>query len=618
MDSFSGSFPLGFISFYLDMSSEEHNEVVIATATGTLIEEEVRQQLEETAVSQATAAVKDAESKQHPDPPKDSSAKTDPTPSPSTDESISAYIERQLQTLGCQGTGLDISFLPPTTSAIVDNAHEQTAEKVSESEPIPQVATVSADKESPEVETVRATDIASEAGFSVIKADYFQTDTSDVEELLDSSGAETAKESPFLIMMETQSATGSEARKETEQLSSTGLPDVSSPKLFSPTKPLSASARTLINQHFSETYPSILPVGHATVAFLQGQVHSILRAVSTETITSSLHQMKNILEEAIRVGIRSQGTPQGPGKQRTKCFRKQTDSPGPGGQDSDVGTEGYTSGALSSEDEFVINSQRTGKEFSIIPPPSPPGQGSSSTPGPSSTHQVPSPGFCSTDYEPLATLTTYQASASSPPRKRRRLPGRTGKIMKEAYFKGIQWTRTFVTGTLDPEHNKHKFYCQICKTNVSIFSKGAREIVRHFQCESHFRKYQRWRYEHLKKKDKVTGRIVHEVRGKKGQLLTPLELEREIPFFMQAPLVETGCSYPFYEDHMAGLGSIAGQEEIRLCVQISMVALFGPRCGDLHVLELLWTQIGTVTNHQRLFSPYDWGSSTLTVNIVNF
>ena len=359
-------------------------------------------------------------------------------------------------------------------------------------------------------------------------------------------------------------------------------------------------------------------MGNATVAFIQGQVNSIFRAVSTETITSSLHQMKNILEEAIRVRVRFQGVQQGLSKQRIKCFRKQSDSPGQDGQDSNVGTEGYTSGALSSEDEFVINSQRTAKELSIVPPPSPPGQGSSSTPGPSTTHQVPSPRFCSTDYEPLATLTADQASASSPPRKRRRLPGRTGKIMKRAYLKGIQWTRTFVTGPLESEHNKHKFYCQICKTNVSMFSKGAREIVRHFQCNSHFRKDQRWRFEHLKKKDKVTGRVVHEFRGKKGQLLTPLELEREKPFFMQAPLVETGCSYPFYEDHMTGLGSIAGQEEIRLCVQTTMVALFAPRCGDLRVLEPLWLQLGTVTNQQSLFSPYDWDSSTLTVSIVDF
>ena len=171
--------------------------------------------------------------------------------------------------------------MPPTTSAILNDATEPTTEKVSESESIPQVATGSADKESPEVEAERVIDINSEAGFSITKADYFQTDTSDIEELLDSSGAETAEESPPLIAIETQSATGSEARKETEQLTSAGLPDVSSPKLFSPTRPLSASARTLINQHWSETNPSILPVGQATVAINQGQVHSILRAVSS-------------------------------------------------------------------------------------------------------------------------------------------------------------------------------------------------------------------------------------------------------------------------------------------------------------------------------------------------
>ena len=85
---------------------------------------------------------------------------------------------------------------------------------------------------------------------------------------------------------------------------------------------------------------------------------------------------------------------------------------------------------------------------------------------------------------------------------------------------------------------------------------------------------------------------------------------------MKAPLVETGCSFPFYDEYVAGLGSVASQEEIRLCVQISMVALFAPRCVDLHVLESWWSQIGTVTNHQARFSPYDWGSSTPTVSII--
>ena len=62
-----------------------------------------------------------------------------------------------------------------------------------------------------------------------------------------------------------------------------------------------------------------------------------------------------------------------------------------------------------------------------------------------------------------------------------------------------------------------------------MYSKGAREIVRHFQAESHFRKDQRWRYEHLKKTDRVTGQVVYEVRRKNWQIQTPLKLEKEKP-----------------------------------------------------------------------------------------
>ena len=120
MDSFSGSFPLEFISFCLDMSSEERNDFVPATATASMAEEEVAIP-EEAGTSQATSIPVDTESTQLV-PPGDNPDKTAPTSSPSTDESISAYIDRQLQTLGCQGLGLDISFLPPTSTAIVDKA----------------------------------------------------------------------------------------------------------------------------------------------------------------------------------------------------------------------------------------------------------------------------------------------------------------------------------------------------------------------------------------------------------------------------------------------------------------------------------------------------------------
>ena len=45
MDSFSGSFPLEFISFYLDMSSEDRNEATPEFAAETQVEESVVQTL---------------------------------------------------------------------------------------------------------------------------------------------------------------------------------------------------------------------------------------------------------------------------------------------------------------------------------------------------------------------------------------------------------------------------------------------------------------------------------------------------------------------------------------------------------------------------------------------
>ena len=77
--------------------------------------------------------------------------------------------------------------------------------------------------------------------------------------------------------------------------------------------------------------------------------------------------------------------------------------------------------------------------------------------------------------------------------------------MKPAYFKGIQWTKVFVSGRLDPVHNKYKFYSQICKTNISLYSEGARETVRHYQSEGQLRKDQQWRYEHLASPTKLQG-----------------------------------------------------------------------------------------------------------------
>ena len=225
MDSFSGSFPLEFISFYLDMLTEDRNEATPEFVAEAKVEESVAQTLMEPEAGRSGETRVDAAPtvSNKPEGTEGCTVRVRPTSSPSTDESISAYIERTLQTLGCQGTGLDITFLPPTDPVGNIESQELETEKASESDPIPQVAADQGEKTLTEEESVRQTDVNSEAGFSTTKVEYFQTDTSDVEELLDSSGAETTKNPPILIPLDDMRPLGQKSPKTPNTLPQEGL-----------------------------------------------------------------------------------------------------------------------------------------------------------------------------------------------------------------------------------------------------------------------------------------------------------------------------------------------------------------------------------------------------------
>ena len=173
-------------------------------------------------------------------------------------------------------------------------------------------------------------------------------------------------------------------------------------------------------------------------------------------------------------------------------------TPGPGQQSSsegessgeDCASGSYTSGAINSDDALDSLDFHIEHNYSPTSPSFRPRSQQTRTATPM-LPTGPGSGYSAEDYAPLATLfpkSTGNKTPTKPARKRPKVSGRPGKVMKESYFKGIKWTKTFVTGPLDPAHNQHKFYCQICKVNVSIKTKGAREIVRHYQGEAHLKK----------------------------------------------------------------------------------------------------------------------------------
>ena len=149
---------------------------------------------------------------------------------------------------------------------------------------------------------------------------------------------------------------------------------------------------------------------------------------------------------------------------------------------------------------------------SSVPLPSHPGFVNS---GPIDPQTIPeSPARSSPGNPTLATLrreaikerrqTRWQIPSRTrgPPSPKRRV----GRIMKEEYFDSMPWTRTFLSGPVDPKWNPHKIYCQICNCNVSIRAKGSKDFLRHYATERHLCRDQRWRYEHLTIEDPLTNR----------------------------------------------------------------------------------------------------------------
>ena len=311
--------------------------------------------------------------------------------------------------------------------------------------------------------------------------------------------------------------------------------------------PLSGTSRVIVKQCFEEVNPICLDPGHPVVAFNQDQITSILRIVADESARASFEMLNSIVEGASKLNLSSSKQTASRARARSSSG-PETDTDvscgsattyGPRGVDS---SPGYTSETESRQD-FQ----------SSVTLPSPPvfvdpghldlasNQGSpvGSSPGNQTLATVTKEAIKA--QRQAGRSVSSRTKSRAPPRPRHRV----GRIMKEEYFETMPWTRTFVSGPVDPRWNRHKIYCQTCKCNVSIRSKGPKEILRHYVTERHLRKDQRWRYEHLTMEDPLTKRPRYQVRGRDGKILSNYQLQLELPHFIDCELVDIGDKLPF-------------------------------------------------------------------------
>ena len=120
---------------------------------------------------------------------------------------------------------------------------------------------------STETEQDRRDETTSEVRHFRGKVDYFQTETSEIEDLCDSAGATPAHNSLTLVApvlsdipdFECRFPGSSEAHESTNLSNNARQP--------ADRQQLTASERVLLRKHFTENEPVKLPMRHATLAF---------------------------------------------------------------------------------------------------------------------------------------------------------------------------------------------------------------------------------------------------------------------------------------------------------------------------------------------------------------
>ena len=402
-----------------------------------------------------------------------------------------------------------------------------------------------------------------------------------------------------------------------------------------PMQELSGRSRAILKQFFDETPPFSLPVGHPTVAFSEPQLYHLLKTLTNETLSQSFTTMEKMVLGAVR------GAP-ATAESRTAHFRSrhraQTPHPRMDSDTSEGGTESDSyvgppdpgsSGTSAGEDMSVSYGESdSAAEMALIAESFQKStadgtkQLASGAKTPAQTVDAGTSSEMSCPDETLSAIreAAIEEKANMAPqiKKTKRKPGtvQRGVPMREEFFSKIGWTRSFISGPADPLHNPCMVWCHICKKNISIKTKGTFEIIRHHRSEKHLRRDQRWRYEHLRSVDPISGKVQHRVRGRNGKVLTKIELAKELPKFIHAELVDIGERFPFYDDFLKGSSTALVTPDSRTKTQICIISDYIQTHGDLSLLRNLWARIGSFTNYQATLCDFDWGEERLTVSIV--
>ena len=396
---------------------------------------------------------------------------------------------------------------------------------------------------------------------------------------------------------------------------------------------LSGRSRATLKQYFEAEDPYTFPVGQRVVAFTEPQIYHILRVLTNEAIDMTCTTMERMVIGAVagtpatvpsrtnKFLIRTRASTSKPSEETGSSSEGLVTEQGSGSEDhrgasllQDVSDIPNLDDSDCSTEMALIEQTLRRTTFEFAPPIQRKGQPQDPLGEGTESAEKSSLDITLSEVRDQLPARSSRQRVSTSRSTRTKGVRRRGVPMREEFFSKIGWTRSFISGPADPLHNPYMVWCHMCKKNFSIKTKGTVEILRHHRSEKHLRRDQRWRYEHLKTTDQVTGKIHHRVRGRNGKILSKIELAREFPTFKHVELIDVGERFPFYEDYLKGNTSALVDPQSRAKTQICLAGDFIQSLGDLYALRKLWASAGSFTEYQTSFQDFDWSEEHVMVS----
>ena len=133
---------------------------------------------------------------------------------------------------------------------------------------------------------------------SQLEAAHLYADTSDVDDLLDSSGVDNFPPVTSTMAWDSTAFPEFEGEFRDESGHSDTEQEQYHAKVASTDRQLAFKGRSVIRKYFTAATPVQLPAGHSTVAFNEDQIHTLLRTIADESVIPSYHMMKSFILHA--------------------------------------------------------------------------------------------------------------------------------------------------------------------------------------------------------------------------------------------------------------------------------------------------------------------------------